>query len=100
MKLVVLHEASEELSDAAVWYEEERAGLGADLLAEADFALKKVVASPTAWPWAERRRGVRRFPLTRFPYIVYYVIQDDQVRVLAFGHTSRRPGYWRDRLQK
>jgi hypothetical protein len=27
MKLVVLHEASEELSSAALWYEEERAGL-------------------------------------------------------------------------
>jgi hypothetical protein len=57
VKVVVLHEASEELSDAAVWYENEREGLGADLLAEA-------------------------------------------AHVFAFGHTSRRPGYWRDRLKK
>src|SRR5690348_2021432 len=99
MKLVVLHEASEELSAAATWYENERAGLGSDLLAEAGRALKQIAASPTTWPFAPRSRVVRRFPLARFPYVVYYATHDDHVRVFAFGHTSRRPGYWRDRLK-
>ena len=100
MKLVVLHQASEELSDAAVWYENERVGLGADLLAEAARALKKITANPTTWPLVPRSHVVRRFPLARFPYVVYYTVDDDLVRVFAFGHTSRRPGYWRDRLEK
>lgn len=100
MKLVVLHEASEELSAAAIWYENERVGLGADLLAEAGRALKKIAETPTTWPLVTRSRVVRRFPLARFPYIIYYAIHDDHVRVFAFGHTSRRPGYWKGRLQK
>jgi plasmid stabilization system protein ParE len=100
MKLVVLHEASEELSAAAEWYENERAGLGADLLAEASRALKQIAAQPTLWPLVARSRVVRRLLLSRFPYIVYYAIHDDHVRVLAFGHTSRKPGYWRGRLKK
>jgi toxin ParE1/3/4 len=100
MKLVVLHEASEELSAAAEWYENERVGLGADLLAEAARALKKVAANPTTWPLVSRSRVVRRFLLARFPYIIYYVIHDDHVRVFAVGHTGRRPGYWRDRLKR
>jgi hypothetical protein len=100
MKLVVLHEASEELSEAAVWYENERVGLGADLLAEAGRALNAIAATPTTWPLLPRSRLVRRFLLARFPYAVYYAIDEDQVRVLAFGHTSRRPGYWRGRLEK
>jgi len=97
VKLVVLHEASEELSDAAIWYENERVGLGADLLAEAARTMKQIAASPTTWPFVPRSRSVRRFPLARFPYVVYYVVHDDDVRVLAFGRTSRRPGYWRKR---
>jgi toxin ParE1/3/4 len=100
MKLVVLHEASEELSAAAEWYENERVGLGADLLAEAARALKKIAANPATWPLASRSRVVHRFLLVRFPYIVYYVVHGDHVRVFAFGHTSRRPGYWQDRLKK
>jgi hypothetical protein len=96
----VLHEATEELCLAAEWYENERAGLGADLLAEARRAQREIAANPSTWPVAPRSRGVRRFPLARFPYVVYYVIQGDEVRLVAFGHTSRRPGYWRDRLEK
>jgi hypothetical protein len=98
VKVVVLHEASEELSDAAMWYEGERAGLGALLLAEAARAIKQIAASPSTWPLAPRSRVVRRFPLTRFPYVVYYAVREDHVRVFAFGHTSRKPGYWRGRL--
>lgn len=100
MRLLVLHEASEELSLAAEWYENERAGLGADLLAEAARALREVASSPTRWPFVPRSRAVRRFLLSRFPYAVYYEIRDEQVRVLAFGRTSRRPGYWRGRTKK
>jgi toxin ParE1/3/4 len=98
VKVVVLHEASEELSDAAVWYEGERAGLGADLLAEAARAIKQIAASPSTWPLVRRSHVVRRFPLTRFPFSVYYAVCEDHVRVFAFGHTSRKPGYWRYRL--
>ena len=100
MKLVVLHEASEELSAAAVWYENERAGLGADLLAEAGRALRTIAAKPLTWPLVPRSRVVRQLLLTRFPYVVYYTVHDDEVRVFAFGHTSRRPGYWRRRIEK
>jgi plasmid stabilization system protein ParE len=100
MRVLVLHEASEELSTAAEWYENERVGLGGDLLAEASRALREIAASPTRWPFVPRSRVVRRFLLSRFPYIVYYDIRDEQVRVLAFGHTSRRPGYWRSRATK
>ncbi len=81
-------------------YEHERAGLGADLPAEAARAVKEIAASPTTWPLVPRSRVVHRFPLTRFPYFAYYAIRDDHVQVLAFGHISRKPGYWKGRLGK
>ena len=89
MRVVVLHEASEELSDAATWYEQERAGLGADLLAEASRAVKEIAASPTTWPFVPRSRVVRRFLLTRFPFVAYYVVHDDQAATcLCFAVAS------------
>jgi hypothetical protein len=34
----------------------------------------------------------------RHPYLVVYAILPDQIVVLAVAHTSRKPGYWRERL--
>jgi hypothetical protein len=33
-----------------------------------------------------------------FPYSVVYLDQPDRVWIVAVMHTSRRPGYWRNRL--
>lgn len=97
--MVVLDEADAELTAAADWYEQEREGLGYDLLAEADRVLNAIAASPTTWPRVPGSKRVRRFLFTRFPYVAYFVIRDEHVLVVAFGHTSRRPGYWRNRLK-
>jgi hypothetical protein len=43
-------------------------------------------------------RGVKRLPLRRFPYAVVVRAEASELVVIAFAHTSRRPGYWRDRL--
>lgn len=42
--------------------------------------------------------ALRRFLLRRFPYYLLYRVEEDWILVLAVGHHSRRPGYWRDRL--
>lgn len=97
MNVVVHDEAAAELAAAAEWYEREREGLGDDLLAEAEGVLNAVAESPTTWPFVSGSRVVRRFLFARFPYIAYFVVQNDVVLVMAFGHTSRRPGYWRSR---
>lgn len=100
MKVVVLDEAAAELSAAADWYEEEREGLGDDLLVEADRVLDAIAASPGTWPLVPGSKVVRRLLFTRFPYAAYFVIREEQVIVMALGHTSRRPGYWRHRVKQ
>jgi toxin ParE1/3/4 len=40
---------------------------------------------------------VRAFLMTRFPHQIVYLVEGDDLMVLAFAHTSRRPGYWRER---
>jgi plasmid stabilization system protein ParE len=74
--------------------------LGSDLLTEASRAIKQIASRPRVWPLVGRSRTVRRFLLNRFPYAVYYDVAGEEVRVFAFAHTSRRPGYWRSRLPK
>ena len=41
--------------------------------------------------------GKRRLVMRHFPYSVIYTVADEEIRVLAVVHHSRRPGYWRKR---
>lgn len=46
------------------------------------------------------RSPARRCILTNPPYSIIYVETDDEIRVYAFPHSSRKPGYWKSRLPK
>jgi len=36
--------------------------------------------------------------MSRFPYAIYFRVEDDEIRILAFQHHSRHPDYWKSRL--
>ena len=97
MRIVIHDDAGSELEEDAARYEQRQAELGADLLEEATRALVTISEAPRVWPFARRSKTVRRFHLTRFPYTVFYLIHEDELRIVAFAHMRKRPGYWRSR---
>jgi hypothetical protein len=99
-----LREASDELSTAALWYEERGVGIGSRFLDEVEGAVEHVERNPAIgalWDVSEIPTDVevRRLPLRRFPYLVVYVLVPVPT-VVAVAHAHRRPGYWSDRLKK
>jgi hypothetical protein len=98
---VTLHvEATAELEAAAVWYDEQRDGLGVQFLAAVDRTIQHAVAWPHAGAPVEGLRPellVRRAPVPQFPFHVAYLITDDGIHVIAVSHDHRRPGYWKSR---
>ncbi|MBI4703925.1 MAG: type II toxin-antitoxin system RelE/ParE family toxin [Deltaproteobacteria bacterium] len=102
MRIRLHAEAEAELEQAAAWYDDERPGLGDELLLEARCALAAVAETPDAWPrWPDapaRVPPVRRFLVSRFPYALAYQVFPDMIVVLAVAHTSRRPQYWSGRV--
>ena len=98
MRLALLAEAEAELDNAAAWYDEQREGLGDDLLQAVQNALDAIAEAPEAWPlWPgapPRDPPLRRFVLPRFPYAIAYQMHTAFVAVLAVAHASRRPFYW------
>lgn len=98
----VLLEALAELDDASTWYEAHERGLGLDLLTEYRERLTLALKMPQSGVLAGTTPGgseIRRFRLKRFGrYAILMAPIDGTPTVLAFEHSSRRPGYWRDRL--
>lgn len=92
MRLIYHPEAETEVIEAARHYEEEVSGLGVRFLAEWDRAIEIILEAPTRWPRVEDE--IRRYTMARFPYGIYYRIEEDWVRVLVAKHHSRHPEYW------
>lgn len=73
------------------------------LITSAEKAVGDVLDGPISWPkvpyWEEqptlRRRKIKPFRIS----IVYYV-EGDEVRVIAYAHERRKPGYWVHRIEK
>jgi plasmid stabilization system protein ParE len=94
-------EADAEYRAAARWYEERRAGLGAEFLGAVGTTLVQIVRLPRAGapvPGVPADLPVRRAPVHRFPYHVIYLEAKATIRVLAVAHDRRRPGYWKKRM--
>lgn len=97
MRLEFHPEARVEYIEAIAYYEERQPGLGARFTIEIENAIHRVMEAPRQWRRIEG--DIRRCLAHTFPYgVVYSIEADDQVLLLAVMHLSRRPGYWRDRV--
>lgn len=85
-------DAELDLESAFRWYEDQRSGLGSEFLGAVDSAVALIVSNPEACPVVRVR--VRRAVLRRFPYLLFYVIEPEEIVVLACMHASRDPERW------
>lgn len=95
MQLSYHREARDEVIAEARYYEARATGLGADFLSAVDAAILRISESPDGMPIVED--DVRRCPVPRFPFDVYFFIINDEIRILAIVHERRKPGYWKHR---
>lgn len=94
LSLYVHPEAAAEAGEAAAWYEAQRAGLGLEFLGAVDHAMDSVCESPMLYPAWRPNHPWRRSVIRRFPYVVFYEVEDERVIIMAVAHAKRRPGYW------
>jgi len=95
-KRVSFHELAEiELNDAAIYFENEKEGLGFRFLAAMQTAITHIQEHPQASPIIIE--DIRRKVLRRFPYNLIYSIKPDRIRILAIASQKRRPFYWHGR---
>jgi plasmid stabilization system protein ParE len=53
--------------------------------------VERVVYMPESARSVVGRRNVRVVPLIRYPFKLYYRVEDDQLQILHIHHTARRP---------
>ena len=89
--------APDELREAADWHGSQADGLDARFIEVVKAKLEQIRENPRRW--ALERDGTRHALLPPFKYMIVFRLMGDVVQVIAYAHTSRRPGYWRRRLR-
>lgn len=94
-RLVVQRQSDLDIQAAALWYEDQRAGLGMRFLSELDEVFRRIENNSKQFPQLEGE--VRRALLRHFPYGVHFVEGPDDVAILAVLHLHREPDMWKSR---
>lgn len=95
MKLVLRPFVERDLDEAASWYEERQPGLRETFLEAVESTLSRIRENPGLYPTVHLE--IRRAPLRRFPYGVFFTLIGDEIHVLAVAHDARHPSVWRRR---
>ena len=95
-RLILQPEAEADLDEAYHWYEKQCRGLGAQFIEYVEAVLERIGQRPELH--AVAYRNVRQTLVKRFPYVVCYVFEENEVEVVAVFHAHRDPTVWKSRV--
>lgn len=93
--LLIRSEAEHDILAAYRWYEDQRPGLGSDLVLCVEEGLAKIQRNSDLCPIVHK--NIRRLLIRRFPYGIFYVLDQDRISILAVFHARRDPIEWKSR---
>lgn len=90
-------EAKFDITEAFLWYESQREGLGMDFELCLEAGIKLIQRTPKIFEY--RYKSIRIHFIQRFPYGIHYLVDtDESIKVFAVFHTSKNPSEWNKRL--
>ncbi|MFI4860899.1 MAG: type II toxin-antitoxin system RelE/ParE family toxin [Phycisphaerales bacterium JB063] len=88
-------EAEADVQSAYRWYESQRLGLGEEFLLSMDAAVASIRDLQQQHPIVYR--NTHRTLLRRFPYALFYLVNREQIAVIAVMHQRQDPELWQAR---
>jgi len=87
--------AERDMREARAWYEKEAPQVAPWLREEIRATVHRIAERPRLYPVVHL--NVRRAVVHRFPYAVFYRIEDEAILVIAIVHSARDPRVWQGR---
>jgi plasmid stabilization system protein ParE len=97
-RLIIRAEAEADMTDAALWYENQQRGLGEEFISEMRTAIDRALTHPGHHRRLRRRPEVRRVLTARFPYPVFFILRPDAIIVFRVLHGARHDREWKSTL--
>jgi plasmid stabilization system protein ParE len=96
MKVRRLQTVDAEAIEATRYYKAIDPKLSERLIKEFEASIERIQRFPNGWKPIDA--NLRQCVVRGFPYVVIYTVRGEEIIVVAFANTHRRPGYWRNRL--
>ncbi len=97
MKLVLRPAAEQDIAEAMLWYDAQGQDLSDAILAQVEASFARILQGPERYPTAYGT--FRRALVRRFPYLIYFRVEVDDIVVFAVYHQRRDPDALRARLE-
>lgn len=91
--LIVRPEAEVDIVQAFEWYEARVAGPGSEFLLVLDATLNSILRNHLLYP--EIHKTVRRALTRRFPFAVFFLVEETRIVILFVFHVKRNPDEWK-----
>ncbi len=95
MNVVLLPPADAELKEAVDYYNDQIAGLGDEFFRAFLSTAHYICQAPMAWKQVGKH--TRRININRFPYLILYVVDGDDILITCVAHQHRNPTYYLDK---
>ena len=97
-KIKLLPIVHKDLREAKKWYHEKSATLAKEFKEEVNKEIDYIGKYPEHYQ--RKYKELRQSLVTRFPYAIFYLVEEEQKRIIVFGvlHTSRNPEIARSRI--
>jgi len=96
LELIIRPEAEADIAGAFDWYESRVRGLGFEFLLVLDAVSNSILRNHLVYPIVHR--NVHRALTRRFPYAVFFIVEESRIVVLSVFHVKRNPRIWMGRV--
>ena len=89
--------AEKDIDEAFLWFELQKEGLGFEFIESISETFEKIMNYPFANQLAYK--NLRKTVIKRFPYLIFYFVDNDLIHIVAVMHSRRNPNFWKQRLK-
>ncbi len=97
-KIELSDEAENDFDNSYEYYADESEKVADNFYKQVNSGLETIAKNPQGFQRAFK--NVRRYVMKKFPFVIYYRIENMIVQVIAIFHTSRNPKIWKERTKK
>lgn len=89
--LILKEEASVDIEEAFIYYEEQSAGLGLRFIQELDIHFNRIQKHPLDYSFFLNQKQLRSHSLEHFPFSIIYEVSENNIIVFAVHNQYQHP---------
>lgn len=95
MTIILIPPADQELIEAIDYYNDQLVGLGDQFYTSFLNTVSYITKAPEAWK--KVGSNTRRINIKRFPYLILYVLDEQDILITCIAHQHRNPWFYMER---